>query len=106
MKKNNEYSRYLAFLDGGASRKRWNLAHGNYKVSTGETFATFYKSQEKSGVVVDLGYGYSVAVTDDIINDFAQKDVLAVYAVLQATGFNDKEIGKIINEHLKKLGDA
>lgn len=104
MKKNNKYSRYNSFLNGGVSRKRWNFAHGNYNIPSGETFATFYKSVEKSGVVVDLGSGYSVAITDDIVDDYSRKDVLAVYAILQATGFNDQEIGKIIDDHMKKLG--
>ena len=103
---NNEFKRYLAVFQGGAPRGRWNKAHGNYGTPDGEEFATFYNSPKFSAIAVDLGSGYSVAGTEAPIKSFAEKDVLATFSILQAVGFNDNEIGHIIDKHLKKLGDA
>lgn len=101
---NNEFKRYLSVFRGGAPRSRWNKAHGNYGTPVGEEFATFYNSPEFSAIAVSLGSGYSVAGTDAPIKAFAEKDVLATYSVLQATGFNNNEIGHIIDRHMKTLG--
>lgn len=100
---NNIYKRYYAVFHGDQPRSRWNHAHGNHKVSTGESFATFYNSPKFSAIAVDLGQGFSVAGTETPVKSYAEKDVLAIYAVLQAVGFNNDEVSHIIDEHMKKL---
>jgi len=101
---NNEFKRYLAVFRGDYPRNKWNKAHGNYDVPEGEEFATFYNSPKFSAIAVNLGDGYSVAGTEAPIKSYAEKDVLATFSVLQATGFNNNEIGNIVDEHMKTLG--
>lgn len=102
---NNKYKRYFSVFKGDYPRSRWNRAHGNYGIVNGESFATFYSSPKLSAIAVDLGSGYSIAETDSSVSSLSEKDVLAVYAILQATGFNNNEIGHIVDEHMKKLGE-
>lgn len=102
---NNKYKRYFSVFKGDYPRSRWNHAHGNYSFVDGESFATFYQSPNFSAIAVDLGDGYSIAETNSTVSSLSEKDVLAVYAILQATGFNNDEIGHIIDDHMKKLGD-
>lgn len=103
--KNSKYKRYFSVFKGDYPRSRWNHAHGNYSSVDGESFATFYSSPKFSAIAVDLGSGYSIAETDSAVSSLSEKDVLAVYAILQATGFNNNEIGHIVDEHIKTLGD-
>lgn len=100
---NNIYKRYYAVFRGNQPRSRWNYAHGNHNITTGESFATFYNSPKFSAIAVDLGQGFSVAGTETPIKSYAEKDVLAIYAVLQAVGFNNDEVSHIIDDHMKKL---
>lgn len=102
--KNSKYKRYFSVFRGDYPRSRWNHAHGSHGSIDGESFATFYSSPKFSAIAVDLGYGYSVAGSETPVRSFAEKDLLAVYAILQATGFNDNEISHIVDEHMKKLG--
>jgi len=102
---NNKYKRYFSVFKGDYHRSRWNHSHGNHGIVNGESFATFYQSPKLSAIAVDLGQGYSIAETDMPTKSYAEKDVLAVYSILQATGFNNDEIGHIIDDHMKKLGD-
>lgn len=103
--KNSKYKRYFSVFKGDYPRSRWNHAHGNHGIVNGESFATFYQSPNFSAIAVDLGDGYSIAETNSTVSSLSEKDVLAVYAILQATGFNNDEIGHIIDDHMKKLGD-
>jgi len=102
--KNSKYKRYFSVFKGDYPRSRWNHVHGNHGVVDGESFATFYSSPKFSAIAVDLGDGYSIAETDSTVSSLSEKDVLAVYAILQATGFNNDEIGHIVDEHMKTLG--
>lgn len=100
---NNKYKRYRSVFQGSAPRSQWNHAHGNHDIPSGEEFATFYSSPQFSAIATDLGAGYSIAGSETPIRSYAEKDVLAVYSILQSTGFNDQEIGRIIDDHMKKL---
>jgi len=101
---NNKYKRYFSVFKGDYPRSRWNHAHGNHDSVNGESFATFYSSPKFSAIAVNLGNGYSIAGTENPVRSFAEKDILATYSILQATGFNNDEINHIIDEHMKKLG--
>jgi len=102
--KNSKYKRYFSVFKGDYPRSRWNHAHGNHGVVDGESFATFYSSPKFSAIAVNLGEGYSIAETDSAVSSISEKDVLAVYSILQATGFNNDEISHIIDNHMKTLG--
>ena len=100
---NNEFKRFYAVFQGNAPRSRWKHNHGNHSVPVGESLVTFYNSPQFSAVAVDLGAGYSIAGTQGAVRSYSEKDVLAVYAILQSTGFNDNEISHILDSHMKKL---
>lgn len=70
---NNIYKRYYAVFHGDQPRSRWNHAHGNHKILTGESFATFYNSPKFSAIAVDLGQGFSVAGTGTPVKSYAEK---------------------------------